>query len=94
MSYTWGMETLEGAKQNVALARRMLRSFAAIIPRSDIQYWMVIFCHAGRGHVAAGDATGHVPDILKRPPIPVVLALVYLSLLLGVAVFFVFITQR
>jgi len=52
------------------------------------------FCHAGRGHLAAGDATQHFPNILKRPPIPVVLALAYLTLLLGAAVYFVFMTQR
>jgi hypothetical protein len=50
------------------------------------------FCHAGRGHHAAGDATRHFPNILKRPPNSVVLALAYLTVLFGAAVYFVFIT--
>jgi hypothetical protein len=48
------------------------------------------FCHAGREHFAADDTTRHFADILKRPPIPIVLAVVYLALLFGAAVYFAF----
>jgi hypothetical protein len=43
MSFTWGTETLEGTKRHLILIRRTLTPFAAIIPRSDIQYWIMIF---------------------------------------------------
>ena len=43
MSYTWGNGKLEGTKRNLILLRRMLSSLDAIVPRSDIQYWVMIF---------------------------------------------------
>ena len=43
MSYAWGNQIVEGAKRNLVIIRRVLRSFDAIVPRSDIQYWVTIF---------------------------------------------------
>jgi len=43
MPYTWGNEKLDGAKRNLILVRRMLTPFAVIVPRSEIQYWTIIF---------------------------------------------------
>jgi hypothetical protein len=43
MSHAWGNQTVEGAKRNFVLIRRMLRSLDAIVPRSEIPYWTMIF---------------------------------------------------
>ena len=43
MSYAWGNQTVERATQNLALGRRVLRSLDAIVPRSETQYWVMIF---------------------------------------------------
>lgn len=40
MSYAWGNQTIGEAKRNLDLIRR---SFDAIVPRSEIQYWLMIF---------------------------------------------------
>ena len=49
MSYTWGNGKLEGAKRNLILIREMLRPVDAVVPRSDIQYWVMIFVLLGVG---------------------------------------------
>ena len=43
MSYTWGNQKLGDAKRTLILIRRKLRPADAIVPRSEIQYWMMIF---------------------------------------------------
>jgi hypothetical protein len=43
MSYTWGNETLEGTKRHLILIRQLMRPIAAVLPRPDIQYWVMIF---------------------------------------------------
>ena len=43
MSYAWGNQTVEGAKRNLVLLRRVFGSLRAIVPRSEIHYWALIF---------------------------------------------------
>jgi hypothetical protein len=43
MSHTWGNEKLKGTKRNLVLIRKILRPLDAIVPRSEAQYWVLIF---------------------------------------------------
>jgi len=43
MSYTWGNQKRGHAKRTLILIRRILRPVDTIVPRSEIQYWMMIF---------------------------------------------------
>ena len=43
MSHRWGNGKLEDAKRKLILLREMLRPIDAIVPHSDIQYWVMIF---------------------------------------------------
>ena len=36
------VKNLTASKRNLILIRRMLRPFDAIVPRSEIQYWVMI----------------------------------------------------
>ena len=51
------------------------------------------FSHAGCKRPTAGDPARYFPNILKRPPIPVMLAMAYLILMTGITVYLV-VTQR
>jgi len=49
MYYVLGNQKLGVAKRDLVRIRRMLRPVDAIVPRSDAQYWVMIFVMLGVG---------------------------------------------